>query len=584
MKKPLLFISILICAIGAVTACSMSLHKETGEITSVTESTTDLSSGSTRSTVPESDPTKASTRTETANPFTFDLTEEEVTQTGAPLMLIKGEDEAVIIGGQTSPSTKKGSFYSGFGSMDWDETAYNNDSENCKYSMDRSKLVFSPRGEEGNNSLVYYDGTKAQVITSEFSDYVFSLSGNAVAYSTPIDGLHTIDELYIYDCEKKVSRRICKNFVCYRGDFCISPSGDAVLYADSRDPLNIIIGYNEPVMISSTGNPIAISDGGEFVYYEKTNGLTWELYVYKEGRSIKLLSARMNENQQYVNRSYIFNRDRTQILIALETRLWFSMDGSQAVCVADTNDVGTPLSSEYRTEYDFTCRSTEPLIRDGHTIYLPAKNLCNQLYRFAGTLLYLDSNLNERYFAAQVPEHAHESSVYGDHLVYMEKSPNYSGDDLYYTNNFREAGTADKVPVEYAADAVLTENGSIYVENDIGQLFVVNGDDAPRLIATYADLIGRYEVDGTTYVFFTQDPGSRAENYDWVDLYRVEDVSGAEPQKVASGIYGAHIDVTGIYIHEPSTRTGAGYDWYEDIRYSEDGNRFVFLCTKIFGP
>ncbi|MDD3959683.1 MAG: hypothetical protein PHF65_05765 [Oscillospiraceae bacterium] len=530
---------------------------------------------------PTPTPTLTPTPTEATNPFTFDLTEDEVTDAVNPLMLIGGIDKAVIIGGQTSPLTEKGSFSSGLEIGDWDETAYYNGSSDCQYSIDRSKLVFTPRDKEGNDLLMYYDGTKARVITSDFYDFSFSLTGNAVAYTATSNGT---DDLYIYDCEKKESRWICKDFEYKYGDLCISPSGDAVLYGDYNDPLYMIIGDNAPKKISSSGTPLAISDGGELVYYEETNGEKWELFVYKDGKSIQILAATAYGDRKYVNRNFIFNRDLTQILIALETRLWFSMDGSEAVSVANTKDSGTIRSSEYQTEYDFTCRSTKPFIRDGRTIYLPARNLCDQLYRFAGTLLYLDSNLDERYIAAQIPGHSCESSVCGDQIVYMEQSPNYDGADLYFTENYRKTGTAEKIPVEYAVDAVLTKNGSIYVENDIGQLFVVNGDDAPQLIATYADLIGRYEVDGTTYVFFTQDPGSRTWEYDDIDLYRVEDVSGAEPQKVASGIYGAHIDVTGIYTYEHSTHASEGESWFEDFRYSEDGKHFVFLCTKEFGP
>lgn len=406
------------------------------------------------------------------------------------------------------------------------------------------------------------------------------------------------EALCLYDCEKDESRILYDYDVYSR---CVSPTGDAVAFLDAEDEaIYVIKGDTDPVLISHDGIPLEISDGGKLVYYSKKVSNKWNFYVFTEGKHICLAVGNDEEDFNYGDWNLLFNRDLTQVLISTDQQLLFSKDGSEAVCISEITDPENPGDYPRNIEY-VRCRSTDVLIRDGNRSYLPAKNLCNQLYQFGDTLLYFDSNLAVRYLARQTAGYGYASSQYGDQLVYLEKSQNYDGYDLYYTDNFREAGTVKKIPVEYATEMVLTKNGSVYVEvdatemvltkkgsvyleNHISQLYVVDGGNTPRLVDTYVDLIGRYETEGSTFIYYTKRT-NQSSDYSF-DLYCIEDAENAGPQKIASKIIDVFIDYTGIYTHRYSSLNieyGQDYVYYRDIDYSKDGRNFSFLSAKEYG-
>ena len=580
MKKPLILMTMAICSIVAVTACSTSRRKEAGDTTDVNDSTTVLYSETTRSTVPESDPTKAPTPTEAANPFTFDLTEDEGTDAENPLLFFACMKEAVIVGKEPSPYRKEVSFDNWYEENDWCENGIEN--IHCRYSIDRTELVFMHGDYRETQKLVYFDGENTQEVASDVGEYSLSLRGNAIFYRVYAEGS---GKFYVYDCKEGESRLLCDNVSHYYDNLCISPTGDAVAFRDAEDAICVIKEEADPILICQDGFPVEISDGGELVYYTKKVLDKWNFYVYTEGEHIRLAGAGDEGGSTSGYCNLLFNRDLTQVLIAINQQLLFSKDGSEAVCISEITDHVTASDSVRRYDkYDIQCRSTDTLIQIENRSYLPAKNLCNQLYRFKDTLIYLDSNFNVRYISTQTAEHGDESSRYGDQLVFLEKSSEYDGFDLCYTENFREDGPAEKISVEYVTDVVITKSGSIYVENDIEQLYVVNDRGAPRLLDTYVNLIGRYETEGSTFIYYTKRT-NQSSDYSF-DLYCIEDAENAGPQKIASKIIDVFIDYTGIYTHRYSSLNieyGQDYVYYRDIDYSKDGRNFSFLSAKEYG-
>ncbi|MDD3959684.1 MAG: hypothetical protein PHF65_05770 [Oscillospiraceae bacterium] len=582
MKKPLILMTMAICSIVAVTACSTSRRKEAGDTTDVNESTTVLYSETTRSTVPESDPTKAPTPTltptptEATNPFTFDLTEDEVTDEKNTLLFFPCMKEVVIVPKDSPVYRMTARFENEKKEDDWSEIGI--DSPHCQYSIDRTKIAFIHGDWFDTKKLAYYDGEKTREVVS--CDYFsFSLTGNVIVYDAYVEDA---EALCLYDCEKDESRILYDYDVYSR---CISPTGDAVAFRDAEDAICVIKEEADPILICQDGFPVEISDGGELVYYTKKVLDKWNFYVYTEGEHIRLAGAGDEGGSTSGYCNLLFNRDLTQVLIAINQQLLFSKDGSEAVCISEITDHVTASDSVRRYDkYDIQCRSTDTLIQIENRSYLPAKNLCNQLYRFKDTLIYLDSNFNVRYISTQTAEHGDESSRYGDQLVFLEKSSEYDGFDLCYTENFREDGPAEKISVEYVTDVVITKSGSIYVENDIEQLYVVNDRGAPRLLDTYVNLIGRYETEGSTFIYYTKRT-NQSSDYSF-DLYCIEDAENAGPQKIASKIIDVFIDYTGIYTHRYSSLNieyGQDYVYYRDIDYSKDGRNFSFLSAKEYG-
>jgi len=512
--------------------------------------------------------------TPTPIPFEFDLTEDEAVITPQALMFIGGMNEADIIGGESSPYTCGASFF--YGTIEDDLDPSGIDSYVCEYSIDRSEVAFQDDNNDGSTVVLrYYNGTNVYTAATDADAYVMSLTGNAIAYT--VQNLAR-EDLYRYDASTNESTLIAEDIGDFNSEIYISPSGDAVGFMAEGHKFHLIVGEDERE-IGISGYVLAISDSGKLVYYMVINNNVYSYFVYKEGRHISLGSESRYDTVHYGN-GLIFNRDLTQVLVAVNNNLYFSMDGSKAVCIASLDDEVSMPDSD--SSWKFSCISTKAMIRNNNVLFLPAKNLCNQLYCFANTIFYCDANMEIRYTSTHTYENGQDSSVYGEQIAYLKYNPDYDGYDVYYTANFREPGLEVRIPVEYAEKVVLTKSQSLYIENDIGQLLLVKGDSEPLLIDTYSELIGRYEVDGSTYIYYTKKSFMEKPNNYLSDLYRIEDIQDAVPQKISSELFEACIDSTGIYIFgKSSTYTAIDY-WYENILWSTDGLSFTFLCTAEY--
>jgi len=543
---------------SAETGSEISDSSQPGTSASISQSSTAAISSSSPAPTPTPTPTTAPI------PFEFDLANDEAGITPRALTFIGGMDKAIIIGGESSPYNCEASF--SFGSTE---------GEICEYSIDRSELAFLGDCKGGSTSaLRFYNGTNAYTAATAVDCYVLSLTGNMIAYT--VQNLDQLD-LYRYDASENESTLIAEDIGDFNNDIYISPSGDAVGYMEDHK-LHLIVGEDERE-IAISGQVLAISDSGKLVYYMDMNNKVCSYFVYKEGRHISLGSESRYDTSHFGN-GLIFNRDLTQVFVAVNNNLYFSMDGSKAVCIASLDDEVSMADSDL--SWEFSCISTKALIRNNNVLILPAKNLCNQLYRFADTIFYCNANMEVRNTSAHTYENGQDSSVYGEQIAYLEYNPDYDGYDVYYSANFREPGSEVRIPVEYAEKVVLTKSQSLYIENDIGQLFLVKGDSEPLLIDTYSELIGRYEADGSTYIYYTKKSFKEEPSNYLSDLYRIEDIQDAVPQKISSEIYEACIDSTGIYIFGKSSTYTSDDLWYQNILWSKDGRSFTFLCTAEY--
>ncbi len=516
----------------------------------------------------------SSTPTPTPIPFEFDLTQDDAAITPQPLMFIGGMDEADIIGGESSPYTCDASFFCGTTEDDLDPSGI--DSYICEYSIDRSEVAFLGDNNGGSTVVLrYYNGTSMYTAATSADNYVLSLTGNAIAYT--VQNLAR-EDLYRYDASTNESTLIAEDVGSFDSNICISPSGDAVGFMAEGHKFHLIVGEDEHE-IGISGQVLAISDSGKLVYYMTVSNNVCSYFVFKDGRHISLGSESHYDISHHGN-GLIFNRDLSQVLVAADNTLYFFMDGSKAVCISRLDDEVSMADSD--TSWELSCISTKAMIRNNNIHFLPAKNLCNQLYRFANTIFYCDAKMEVRYISAHSYENGQDSSVYDEQLAYLEYNPDYDGYDVYYSANFREPGSEVRIPVEYAEKVVLTKSQSLYIENDIGQLLLVKGDSEPLLIDTYSELIGRYEVDGSTYIYYTKKTFMEQPNYYLSDLYRIEDIQDAVPQKISTELYEAYIDSTGIYIFGKSSTYTSMDVWYENILWSADGRSLTFLCTAEY--
>jgi len=486
-------------------------------------------------------------------------------------LFIGAMDQAVILGGEESPFTVDASY----NSQVWDADSVTEDvyRDSCKYSYNRSSVAFC-YVNSGGSFLRYYDGVALQEIPAVIEDYELSLTGNTVVYINRDEGIY---DLYRYDTTTGQNQLVDHDIANYLDGLCVSPSGDAVTYRDESNVVHLFVGDVES-KTEISGEPFAISDGGKLIYYgRQSKGISW--YFVRAGEAKFALAGTSSETKSSHSSVLLFNQDLTQVLVAVDNELWFSKDGSKPV-----RTVSLPETGESESSWGFSCLSTPAQLIDKNSAFLvPTRNLADQLYRFSDAILLLDREMQIRYITDSTSVTGTEAFLSGDSVAYLQKSTEYDGFDVYYLTDFRSTEAGIKIPFEYAEKVIMTPNQSIYIENDIGQIHCITGMSAPVLIDSYAHLIGQYEVDGSTYIYYEKDSSVSGNEY-YYDLYRVADGSEANPQKVASGFYFAYIDTTGIYtVRDSALNEGVREEiYYKEIQYSKNGRDFSLLCTTEF--
>ncbi len=127
-------------------------------------------------------------------------------------------------------------------------------------SMDGTKATFI-----SGSTLYYADGEEPQIITTDVYSYSLALSGNAVLYTTQMDG--ELGSLFVYTdgASVNIASNVFPNYSC------ISPDGETVIYsiANGEDGKlsNYIWSEGQSLQFDSDLLPVMITDKAQYVFY-----------------------------------------------------------------------------------------------------------------------------------------------------------------------------------------------------------------------------------------------------------------------------------------------------------------------------
>lgn len=184
-------------------------------------------------------------------------------------------------------------------------------------NTDSDSSDFTYNYEDGYTLYYIADG-KITVVSEEVYDFRLAASGDAIAYSTNLDG--DVAELNLYSGGK--SQKITSEFYKY---FCISPDGKTVAYIsdydESEDEFTGYIWNGKAKSLGKNRVPLAVSNDGKYAYFIKvTDDYEHPFYVLSGDDEIKLGSSAG---------SMYFNSDATQVVYNVGGGSYISINGSE---------------------------------------------------------------------------------------------------------------------------------------------------------------------------------------------------------------------------------------------------------------
>ncbi len=161
--------------------------------------------------------------------------------------------------------------------------------------------------KDTENTLFVLDGAKAVEVAKEVGYYTLSAYGDSIAYVADVED--SLGTLYLYTVSKKKSVEIAEEV--YAGDIVLSADGKSVAYVSDCEVeegwySNTVTGTvfvskngKEGKEVSSDAMPLAVSDGGKYVFYIKGDD---KLFMNEEKLGTEISSG------------VYFNQDCTEIV------------------------------------------------------------------------------------------------------------------------------------------------------------------------------------------------------------------------------------------------------------------------------
>lgn len=199
-------------------------------------------------------------------------------------------------------------------------------------SLDHSAAAILMEEDAWYAGTLYYLTAKTNIrVDDNVYQFVLADSGKGIAYIRDIDREAGTGDLYLFDGNKR--QHIAADV--YRDSVQISPDGKSVAYASgvTQDTLSFTgykaINGKKPVPIGPNRMPLALSNGGKYVYMlhmDPSAGGAADLYLAR-GRKQTLLRPRIGENASDFH--MILNRDYSQAIINDGGRSWLSIKGAE---------------------------------------------------------------------------------------------------------------------------------------------------------------------------------------------------------------------------------------------------------------
>ncbi|MDR0943133.1 MAG: DUF5050 domain-containing protein [Ruminococcus sp.] len=189
------------------------------------------------------------------------------------------------------------------------------------YSLDNKKAAYI---QSAGYQLFYISDEDMEPVFIDYYAQYFKIapSGNGIAYS---DSDEYKANLYLWDGKEKhlITEKCYEPYA-----FFISPDGQTVLYSQTDNGKKSWYCYTNgrSTLVGTNINPFAITDNGEIIYYMNDNAV----YAQKKNEQLRLLYD-MSEGEKTL--TYSFNKDRTEIMYAIDDNLYISKDAEKPICI-----------------------------------------------------------------------------------------------------------------------------------------------------------------------------------------------------------------------------------------------------------
>jgi len=393
-----------------------------------------------------------------------------------------------------------------------------------KTSMDGTKAVITVKGD-GGDELWYFDGKKATKIDDAIYSFKFAASGNGIAYTKEMDIEEGTVELWLFTGSGK-GQKITAALKLSGGKYCISPNGKTVGYtAEKKENSYGCFWDGKEKEIGKNKTPVAIADGGKFVYYEDSNGSLFVQKGVKDDNKNKLASG---DNGYSGLR---FNKDLSQVVLNSDGKCYISRNGgekkqiasheiSSFITPADTQSSGNiyGIGSFANTFYNANSNKSVMYINNKFESNSVVKNAdMSYLASDGSTLLYLKND--KVYKVNGRASNASESAV-----ELVKKSDDdisgfgmiKNGSAIYFVNTdgvlYYQKGTGKPVKVTDdfdGGDYFNKANKLFYIYED--ELYVSSGGKGKKVPSIEGDVNG---VTATAhYVLVTASDGNETYYY-----------------------------------------------------------------------
>lgn len=349
------------------------------------------------------------------------------------------------------------------------------------YSLDgKTALMLS----YSNNKFALhlcYGTTIRKIAAMSYTNQALSADGTSVAY---------VDENQQLVLYRVISGQTVTVAGKPHGDFSLSPDGDSLLYCIAEEDTETLYAYigGKTVKITNRASPIAISDGGKFIYYHSWDDNT--VSVRKQNGETVTLCEPSDGSKNLV--CYL-NRDHTEIIFSLANNVYYTCKGGPAVKLS-----GKGIKA--MGDFAYWCRTS------GDT--LPIDSFVGQYFTDRESKLYYIGN--NVVFVIEKGVEAFSVSTTGDVAYYKT-----CGGDLYRIES-RDAARGNEKQIKMASNVasyILSPNGQhCYYLDTENQLWHATKDGKPRFVA--ANVLGA-TVNRDGYGFFIiQNPETKK-----LDLY-----------------------------------------------------------------
>lgn len=331
---------------------------------------------------------------------------------------------------------------------------------------------------DATGSLLLISDSRLTKIADGVYDIAISDNGASVAYAVAGEETGT---LYIYNVKKQTTSYVDGGILfstlasgipdvaeleVMRGMFVLSPDGRSIAYtrrANGTVRAYVSVKGSEPVHISADAYPVALSNGGKYIYFIKRN-VTLSDYNFKLSVAVGDDIRHLCTDAAKLGGSLIFNSDRTEILFCDDGITYISRRGGERsrIISGEIDGIIVPADGAAR-------REVFPFVEVRADIYA-RRAIGGSAFVLNGGLYYLDgageiSVITSNYGGASIAPN-------GRSIYYIDTSvgaDSYSG-AVYYLDDISKNGSKQLVAGTMEASRVLAAR-------DMSGVYLLDIDD-----------------------------------------------------------------------------------------------------------